>query len=62
VSLIKVLLRNEMYCDAVVKIEQALQQAHEQKLKEYAIVCQLLKIQIYLHLQINVNEGLAALR
>jgi hypothetical protein len=31
-------------------------------LKEHAIVCNLLKIQISLHLEININAGLATLQ
>lgn len=62
ITIIKILIKNELYHDALVKVEIALRHVQEQKLKEYHVVCDLLKIQIYFHLQLNINEAIVTLQ
>jgi hypothetical protein len=62
VAIVMVLIRNELHYDALVRVELALTHAQQQKQREYEVVCSLLKVQIYLHLETHVEDCLSALQ
>lgn len=61
-TIVRVLIRNELYYDALVRVEQALAHSQQQKQREYEVVCSLLKVQIYLHLEIHIEESITTLQ
>lgn len=62
VIIVRVLIKNELYYDALVRVEQALAHAKQQKQHDYEIICNLLKVQVYLNLEIHVEESIATLQ
>jgi hypothetical protein len=61
-TIVRVLIRNELYYDALVRVELALAHSQQQKQKEYEVVYTLLKVHIYLQLEIHVEESLTTLQ